>query len=273
MPVRRIETPDDPRIEVFGSLADPDALAAHGLIAVEGRVVVERLLRESAIVPEAVIVTDAAHRALQRVLDEADPALPVWVVPRAWMEPLTGFNLHRGCVALARRPAPSRVGDLLAARPRRLLVLEGVGNPDNVGGLFRSARALGVEGVVLGPGSGDPLYRKAIRVSCGAALVVPFARAGEWPGTLDLLRRHGLRVVALTPDPAAPPLTAVAGAYAREPLALLVGAEGAGLSKAALAAADERMRIEMDPAADSLNVGVAAAIALHALRARETRLR
>ena len=145
-----------------------------------------------------------------------------------------------------------------------MLVLEGVNNPDNIGGLFRSAAAFGVDLVVLGPGCSDPLYRKAIRTSMAATLQVPFVAAGEWPAALSLLRAHGFRVMALTPAADAVPLDDCPRDHPR--LALLAGAEGDGLTPAAMAAADQRVRIPIADGTDSLNVTVAVSIALHRLR-------
>ena len=182
----RLGSPDDPRLDTFRLVAAPAELARRGLIVVEGRGPVEHLLADSAMTVEALLLTEAARLALSATLERAGAAVPVWLVPRAWMAPLTGFNLHRGCLAVARRPRPATLDRFVERGCRRLLVLEGVGNPDNVGGLFRTARAFGADGVVLGPGCGDPLYRKAIRVSCGAALLVPFAGAAErWPEGLE----------------------------------------------------------------------------------------
>jgi tRNA G18 (ribose-2'-O)-methylase SpoU len=150
---------------------------------------------------------------------------------------------------------------------RRLLALEAIGNPDNVGGLFRVAAAFGVDGILLSPACGDPFYRKAIRTSMGAVLRVPFAIAERWPQDLESLRATGLRLVALTPDPAATPLRDFAAAV--EPAAagmiLICGAEGPGLSADVLRLADRRVRIPITAGVDSLNVVVAAGIALAAL--------
>jgi tRNA G18 (ribose-2'-O)-methylase SpoU len=181
------------------------------------------------------------------------------------MERLTGFNLHRGCLAIAERPGPRSVDDLLRSRPRRLLVLERIGNPDNIGALFRNAFAFGVDGIVLGPACGDPLYRKAVRVSCGASMTVPFATAVEWPGVLADVRASGVAVVAMTPPADAMPIDSVRSTIDVDRVALLLGAEGDGLSAEAQSRADLRVRIPIAAQADSLNVAVAAGIALHQL--------
>ena len=149
------------------------------------------------------------------------------------------------------------------AGERRLLALERVGNPDNVGGLFRVALALGAGGVLLDEDSADPLYRKAIRTSMAASLRVPFTRVADWPSALDVLRGRGHLLVALTPAADAAPLDEVPR---DRPLVLLLGAEGDGLRAGTRAFADLRARIPVDALADSLNVVIAAGIALHSLR-------
>ena len=187
---------------------------------------------------------------------------PVYVVEQPLMNQLAGFNMHRGCVALAHRPGRQTLAACNLASLARVLVLEGVNNPDNVGGLFRSAAAFGVDAVVLGPSCGDPLYRKAIRTSMAATLQVPFVDAGAWPGALHELRRHGLGVLALTPAADARPLDTIR----REDIArcaLIVGNEGEGLSAGAIDAANDAVRIDMRGGVDSLNVVVAASIAMH----------
>ena len=152
----------------------------------------------------------------------------------------------------------------------RLLVLEGVNNPDNVGGLFRNAAALGVSAVVLGPHCGDPLYRKAIRTSMAAVLTLPWVQAGAWPDALGRIRAAGLPVIACTPSPRA---VSIYEAVLPLRAAVLVGAEGPGLTAEALAQADVQVRIPMHGAMDSLNVATAAAVVLSALAARAAQAR
>jgi tRNA G18 (ribose-2'-O)-methylase SpoU len=188
------------------------------------------------------------------------------------MNGVAGFHIHRGCLALATRPAlPPWQG--LAARAQTLVVLEQVGDADNVGSTFRSAAAFGVGGILLGPGCADPLYRKAIRTSMGAALSVPFASADTaaqpWPAALYALRTSGWCVVGLTPRADCPPLWEMPGVSTR--LALVFGHEGDGLSDDALGACGQLARIPMAPGVDSLNVGVSVGVALYdATRARST---
>ena len=157
-------------------------------------------------------------------------------------------------------------GGQAAVRAERLVVLEGIANPDNMGGIFRNAAAFGAAGVVIGPGCCDPLYRKAIRVSMGAALTVPFAEAGpEWPRGVEELRQAGFRVLALTPAAGAVDVAAAAAAAGGR-VALLAGSEGEGLTEAAMALSDLRVRIPLAPGTDSLNVATAVGIALHRFR-------
>jgi tRNA G18 (ribose-2'-O)-methylase SpoU len=189
----------------------------------------------------------------------------VYVASDETLGTLTGFNFHRGCLALAFRPAPEPLERLDAAH--RVLALEGVGNPDNVGGLFRTAAAFGVDGVLLDAAAGDPLYRKAIRTSMGAALRLPFVRAVHWTQAIEHLRARGFRIVALTPAPEATPLPQFArGIQPHARMLLLVGAEGPGLDGGTLALADSRVSIPIEAGIDSLNVVVAAGIALARLR-------
>ena len=174
---------------------------------------------------------------------------------------LTGYNFHRGCLALAHRPAPTPLDALFGAR--RLVALEAVGDPDNVGSIFRNVLAFGAGGVIVDRRTADPLYRKAIRTSMAATLRVPFVEVEAWEAAARALRDRGFGIVAMTPSPDAADIAQAAPALGSGPVVLLFGSEGAGLSEAALAGADVRVRIPVDPRSDSLNVAVAAGIALH----------
>ena len=262
MPSFPIDDPGDPRLALYRNVADPVLLREHGLFVAEGRLVIRTLLTASTLTARSVLVTAAALDSLSDVLHPGSP-LPVLVVSRSLMNGIAGFNIHRGCLALGERPPDRPLEDLLEGGGTRLLVLEHVTNADNVGGIFRCAAAFGAA-VAVGPGCCDPLYRKAIRTSMGAALRVPFAATGAWPETLARLREAGWYLVALTPSQDAEDLDQVASELAARPkVALLVGTEGPGLSAEALAAADRRVRIRIDASVDSLNVAVAAGISLH----------
>jgi tRNA G18 (ribose-2'-O)-methylase SpoU len=179
----------------------------------------------------------------------------------------TGYNIHRGCLAIAERPPGKSLDDLLRSTGL-LVVLEGVANADNVGGVFRNAAAFGAGAVILSPTCCDPFYRKAIRTSMGATLSVPFVWLDQWPAPLAALGRAGFTLVALTLREPSESLDAFAAMRPAGPgkLALVLGAEGSGLSAAVEAMADSRVRIPMRPEVDSLNLAVAAGIALHRLR-------
>ena len=250
---------DDPRLDDYRHVADHEALRQRGLFVAEGRLVVERLVASRRQRVRSVLLSPAAAGAMAHFFGEATPDMPVFVVRQADMNAVVGFNIHRGCLALAERPAPATLADLDLTSVNRLLVIEGVNNPDNVGGLFRNAAALGCAAVILGPECGDPLYRKAIRTSMAAVLTLPWVQAGAWPDALARIRAAGLTVVACTPSAAARSL--YDGGLPRR-AAVLVGAEGTGLTTEALAAADLSVRIPMHGAMDSLNVATAAAVVL-----------
>ena len=254
--------PGDPRLAPYARVGDPAWLLANNLFIAEGRLVVRRLFETARYDVESVLVTPAAYAAMKDAWPEH---VTVYVVEQEVLGRVTGFDFHRGCLALARRPRAIDVAEVV--RPlrgvarRRLVALEGIGNPDNVGGIFRNAAAFGVDGVLLDPTSGDPLYRKAIRTSMGAALTVPFARVEDWPGGL---KGQGFRVLALTPREDARSIDDVAREQP-ERWILLAGAEGPGLSERALKAADIQVRIPMVDRIDSLNVTVAVGIGLSLL--------
>ena len=260
--IQDVDDPADPRLAAFADVGDHAALRARGLFVAEGRLVLRRLIELNRFEIDSILLAPAALAELGARLRPV--GCPVYVARPAVLQAVTGFDFHRGCLALAKRPAqpdPARF-----AAGRLLLGLEGVGNPDNVGGLFRVAAAFGADGILLDPACGDPLYRKAIRTSMGAALRVPFAHAPAFPGGLQPFAEAGFQLVAMTPSASAVPLQRFSRALqpgAR--LLVLFGAEGAGLSNAVLERADARVRIPVAEDVDSLNVTVAAGIALSAL--------
>jgi tRNA G18 (ribose-2'-O)-methylase SpoU len=254
----------DPRVDDYRDLtaADrrPDRPGGRGLVIAEGVVVVRRLLDS----PYPVRSLLGVPRRLDELAADLDACdVPAYATDADTMASVVGFHLNRGVLAVAdRAPAPD-VATLLRTA-RALAVLEGVGDHENLGALFRNAAALGIDGVLLGPRCSDPLYRRSVRVSMGHVLRVPFAElAGPWPVSLDALRAAGLLVAALTPHPGAATLRDADLGGRR--VALLLGAEGPGLTAEALAAADVRVRIPMATGVDSLNVATAAAVAFHAV--------
>jgi tRNA G18 (ribose-2'-O)-methylase SpoU len=265
-----IESLDDARVAEYRNIPDPELLRDHGLFVAEGRHVVRHLLASPRFETRSVLLSPAACEGLRDALG-AREALPVYVMPVERLTALVGFNIHRGCLAIGVRPRAATVASWWqdAAASRIVVAAERVGNADNLGALFRNALAFGAGGVLLSPGCCDPLYRKSIRVSTGAALRLPYAVDEQWPGSLRTMRAAGARVLALTPRPPAREIDgALAALGAGSSVVLLVGHEGDGLSEAAMDAADGRVRIPTAAGVDSLNVATAAAIALHACRRR-----
>ncbi len=253
----------DPRLADYVHVGEPDWLREHGLFVAEGRLVVRRLFETGTFPIHSVLITRVALAAIGDALDPL--RCPIYVCEQAAMNQLAGFNFHRGCLALGERPPAIDPRDRFAPA-RCLLALEGVGNPDNVGGVFRVAAAFGADGVLLDRTSADPLYRKAIRTSMGSTFRVPFAKVDSWLDTIGALRDAGADLIALTPG--SPSVTLAEFATTRRPSCrtiLMLGAEGAGLSPEAMAASTASVRIPIRPEVDSLNVVVAAGIALAAL--------
>ncbi|MDQ6725754.1 MAG: RNA methyltransferase [Actinomycetota bacterium] len=262
-----VDDPNDERVADFLRLNDPDLRrlreqtggAEGGFFVAEGVMVIRHLLR-SPYRLRSVLVTPQGLAALEGDLN--DVTAPVYLVPQQVMSDVTGFHFHRGALATADRgPLPTDVLDVVG-RSELVVMAEGVNDNENLGALFRNAAAFGAGAVVLDAGSADPLYRRSVRVSMGLVLRIPFTRADDTPGVVRRLQGVGYEVLALTPSPAAVDVREVAP---RSRQVLLVGAEGPGLSEAAMAAADRRVRIAMAPGVDSLNVATAAAVALHHL--------
>lgn len=259
----------DPRLADYASLKD-DALRADGAVERRGAFITEgmemlRHLAASRFPVRSVLCFDGRERILAEVLATVHDETPVFVGPREMLKALVGFDFHRGVLASGQRMESPPLESLLAPS-RCAVVLEDLSNADNVGGVFRNVAALAGEGacVLLSRGCCDPLYRKAVRVSMGLALRVPFARLDPWADGLTALRRHGFTLVALTPGAEATDINTLSTGSVAKP-ALLLGAEGAGLSDAALSASDLRIRIPMAPGVDSLNVSVACAVSLSRL--------
>jgi tRNA G18 (ribose-2'-O)-methylase SpoU len=254
---------DDERLADYRHLTDAALRRAHeaaeGVCIAEGELVVRRAVSAGATL-RSLLVSD--HRLTRMVDLVAGLECPVYVTSVATMKEITGFTLHRGVVAAVARP-PELAWSALAAGARRLLVLEAVNDHENLGVLFRTASALGADAVLLDPHCTDPLYRRSIRVSMGSVLALPFARISPWPDGIGALQRAGFTVAALTPGGDTDLGPALADV---DRLAVLMGAEGPGLTPEALAAADVRVRIPMAEGVDSLNVGTAAGIALFVSR-------
>ncbi|WP_208379157.1 TrmH family RNA methyltransferase [Cumulibacter soli] len=259
-----VTDPADSRLDDYRDLTNadrrPDRPGGRGLVIAEGVPVVERLIASPYPVRSVMgVAAKTAH--LEPVLRAAALDVPVYTVPVDVMDSVVGFHLNRGVLACADRAAMPSFADLMSMSTR-LLVLEGVGDHENLGSLFRNAAAFGVDAVVLGPRCSDPLYRRAVRVSMGNVLRVPFCTvdAGDWPDALFELRAGGFEVLATTPAPPAVRLSALDPAMPK--VAVMVGSEGPGLTPVALGAASRAVRIPMADGVDSLNVATAAAVVL-----------
>jgi tRNA G18 (ribose-2'-O)-methylase SpoU len=257
--VRLVEVSDpaslDGELADFHGLTDADVRAdRRAVVIAEGINVVERLI-SSPYTVRAVIGVPSRIEALRSVLEPLD--ITVYAMDKWALSEVVGFHVTRGVLASADRGPALDALELLATA-RRVAVLESLNDFENLGALFRNAAGFGIDAVLLDPQCADPLYRRSVRVSMGHVLRVPFAvLPGNWPSSLSLVRDAGLSVLAMTPRADAVPLRSV---RAPSRWALLLGAEGPGLTDAALAAADQLVRIPMAAGVDSLNVATAAAV-------------
>lgn len=270
-----IHDPKDPRIGVFLNQKDAWLKAAHhpdtdgqqtqddtGLFIAEGVLVVEQLIKSNFPV-QSVLVSTSRAKNIETVLAQVPTDIPVYSASQAVMDEIVGFPMHRGLLACGRRlPSPDPVD--LAKSCRAMVVLEDLSNHDNVGSVFRSVAAMGGQGmgVWLTKRCCDPLYRKALRVSMGHVLRVPYAVVDDLSAGLETLQSLGFTTIALTPDNQSMPLKESLKQGVDKP-ALLFGAEGPGLSEAVKSGADQCVRIEMTKDVDSLNIAVSAAVSIH----------
>lgn len=259
-----IADPDDERIADYRCLTDVDLRTKfeppRGLFIAEGELVIRRAVRAGYALRSVLV----SPRWLDSLRGLVPSGVPVYLASPEVLKAVIGFQFHRGGLASVHRPPLPPVQDVLAATSR-VAVLEDVNTHTNVGAIFRCAAALGIDAVLLTPSCSDPLYRRAVRVSMGAVFAVPYARLAAWPQDAGILRAAGFRLLALTPAPAATALDDLV-LSGRDRIALVLGAEGPGLSPGALAASDQRVRIPMSRGVDSLNVAAAAAVAFFALR-------
>jgi tRNA G18 (ribose-2'-O)-methylase SpoU len=258
-----LSDPDDERLGDYAALTDARLRKRYehelGVLIAEGPNVVRELVR-SPYPTRSVLVSQEQAEATAEVVAHLD--VPLYVVEREVLYEVVRFRLHQGVLACGAR-LPLRPLDEVLAGARTVAVLEGLNDHENLGTLFRSARGLGVDAVLLAPGCADPLYRRSVRVSMGHVLHVPFTRLGPLEGSLAELHDQGFATVALTPRHDALDLTI--GSRPAERVAILLGAEGPGLTEGAIAGATHAARIAMHAGVDSLNVAAAGAIAFHAL--------
>lgn len=258
-----ISKPDDPRIEAYRAVRERDLLGRHHRFIAEGEVVLRVLLRQqSRFEIESLLLGDGRVEGLNDAFKLLPPKIPVYMANRQVMDAIVGFPIHRGILAVARRPVLPPVDALLANLPEKALVvgLVGLANHDNVGGIFRNAAAFGASAVLLDQETCDPLYRKAIRVSVGGALVVSFTRAPSADALVQALAEASFDVIALSPSGA----ETLSRVQPSRRTALLLGAEGPGLPPNLLART-RTVSIPMSGGFDSLNVATTSGIALHHL--------
>ncbi|MGD1916286.1 MAG: TrmH family RNA methyltransferase [Phycisphaerales bacterium] len=267
-----IENLDDPGLEPDRNQKDAwlrvqadGGTGLGGLFLAEGELVAHELFGSRFRV-RSVLITPTRLLGMRDAIEALPASTPVYLADRGIAESIVGFDMHRGILALGERGEVPAL-DGVVAGASCVLVLEGLSNHDNIGSLYRSLAALGpaASAVVLGPQCADPFYRKSLRVSMGHVLRVPTAWSTAWPQDLQRLREMGFRTLALTPDASATAISAVDLRCPPDRLALVLGAEGPGLTEVAMAAVEHRVRIEMNKGVDSLNVAVSAAVAMSTL--------
>jgi len=278
-----IHDPNDPRIEPYRNQKDAWLKAAHNpdsitqppkdpLFISEGALVLEHHI-SSPYPLQSVLIADSKLDAHADLLSQIPEEIPIFAASRQILDQITGYPIHRGLLACGHRPPKSeepQFDDLLQSS-RALVILEDLANHDNLGSVFRSVAALCGSGVpiLLSPKCCDPLYRKALRVSMGHALTIPFADLPpkkDWPSIVTTLKSAGFTTLAMTPAPDALDIDQyIQNRPSGQKIAILLGAEGPGLTQNAMKASDFRVKIPLASSADSLNISVAAAVALHRL--------
>lgn len=233
---------------------------AEGLFIAEGEKVIRRAVAAGYAV-RSFLLEEKWLAGLADVVDGVEA--PVYLASAGTLESVTGYVVHRGALAAMSRKALPPALDL-ARSSLRLAVLEDVNDHTNIGAIFRCAAGLGIEAVLLSPRCADPLYRRSVKVSMGAVFAVPWSRMDTWPGSLRDVQDLGFPVLALTPGPQATPLPDLPMSVGAK-FALVLGAEGTGISERALSIAEHRVRIPMSSGVDSLNVAAAAAVAFYGL--------
>lgn len=267
----------DPRLVDYQAVREKDLSTRREAFIAESEVVLRVLAKRGIYAIRSVFVSRPRLPKIGDVIDELDPSIPVFVGEPALVDDVVGFHIHRGILAVGQRapvPTPTELLTRLSAEAqaagrclRRVLVLESLTNHDNVGGVFRNAAAFGADAVIIDRATCDPLYRKAIRVSVGAALFVPYARATPEEGLLDALHGAGFESIALSPREDARALEELGASWpVPKKVALVLGTEGAGLSERMMDAAHYRARIDIESGFDSLNVATTSGVALHCVR-------
>ena len=258
-----VSDPADPCISAFRDVKERDLTGRQGLFVAEGEVVLRVLASPaSRCTPVAVLIAEKRLEALRDVLERLPEGVPVHTAPQAVLDAIAGFHLHRGILALGRKPEPVDLEAFLDGLPERAVLVgaSGIGNHDNMGGLFRNAAAFGAAGLLLDETCCDPFYRKAIRVSVGAVLRTPFVEGRTAAAMVEALKARGFEVLALTPSAT----ETLAELKPAPRTAILLGSEGPGLSPQVIARC-RPLAIRMSGGFDSLNVATTSAVALHHL--------
>ena len=269
--ITRVTDLGDERLADYRQLREADVALRRKAFIAESEVVLRVLVAAGRYPIRSLFIAESRLDKLADVLEAVDDQVPIYVAEQGVLDQVVGFHIHRGILASGQRPELPSASQLLAETdrqgPRRVVLLEGLTNHDNVGGVFRNAAAFGADAVLVDAQTCDPLYRKAIRVSVGGALLVPWTRVADSADMVTAARAQGLTVVALTPRDDALDITELArSGAAPERVALLLGTEGVGLRPETMASADELVRIDIERGFDSLNVATTSGIALHALR-------
>ena len=261
-----IDDPGDPRVAAYRDIKERDLVGRQSLFIAEGETVLRSFVRDAPGRVRSLLIDGKRAGKLADAFDDLPEGTPVYVAGQAVLDAIAGFHLHRGVLAVGAKPTPPSVEALLGGVGARavVLVLMGIANHDNLGGIFRNAAAFGVDGVILDADCCDPFYRKAIRVSSGATHSVPTAWLAPGQDVAGLLERHGFRGLALSP--AADEILARLVPPARA--AVLLGAEGPGLSPEVMARV-RTIGIPMAGGFDSLNVATTSGVVLHHLRFAE----
>ncbi len=263
-----IDDPEDPRLADYCLLNDQAARRTREgdeFFIAEGYVSIDRVVDSGHELRSVLVTPSRVDRITDRVPGLAEGGTPLYVMTRDLMANAVGFDLHRGVVASAQRRAVPTVADIASSSARRIAVLVGLNDAENVGVISRAARALGIDALVLDPTCTDAYSRRTIRVSMGEILHLPVGRATDWPGDLGVLHAAGFESWAMTPADDAIDLWSTAPSELPERLAIVVGAEGPGLDEHTMRTTSRRVRIPIHSEVDSLNVGHAAAITFAAI--------
>ena len=262
-----ITDPDDPRIEAYRDIRERDLVRRHGHFIAEGKTVLQVLVAQARFPVRSLLVLENRVAGIAEMIAALPATVPVYCAAQNVMDAIAGFHMHRGVLAIAGIPEEiGRLPEPFPAHWKSVLLLSGISNHDNMGGIFRNAAAFGVDAVLLDPQCCDPLYRKAIRVSVGGVLRVPFFRLLSMEQAVAALDANGFAVAALSPAGR----TDIAAWRPAPRQALVLGSEGHGLAREWLDRL-ETLSIGMAPGFDSLNVAAAGAVALHRLRAGQDR--